>query len=49
MNQASEFGRWLPGPRVVLYDGQPKESQNPATLPQVVEDRAVHLTYADRI
>ncbi len=25
MNQASEFGRWLPGPRVVLYDGLPEE------------------------
>ena len=25
MHQATEFGRWLPGCRVVLYDGPPEE------------------------
>ena len=47
MHQATEFGRWLPGCRVVLYDGLPEERR--ALQREVLEPAAfsVCLTHYD--
>jgi hypothetical protein len=47
MHQATEFGRWLPGCRAVLYDGLPEERR--ALQREVLEPGAfsVCLTHYD--